>query len=33
MALQPPCLHCVADGDLVTWTLLELGLLLLASYT
>uniref|UniRef100_A0A8C3L1F3 Mediator of RNA polymerase II transcription subunit 19 n=1 Tax=Chrysolophus pictus TaxID=9089 RepID=A0A8C3L1F3_CHRPC len=33
MALQPPCLHCVADGDLMTRTLLELGFLPLASYT
>lgn len=33
MALQPPCLHCVADGDLVTRTLLEWGFLPLASYT
>lgn len=27
VALQPPCLHCVADGDLVMRTLLEWGLL------
>lgn len=33
MALQPPRLHCVADGDLVTRTMLEWGFLPLASYT
>lgn len=33
MALQPPRLHCVAHGDLVTRTMLEWGFLPLASYT